>query len=294
MDEVEIACKRILQRWGRDKKVVVDNGYHLNTIVTSVNSKGCFGKKGGALVVESLSNGLCKNDVILKIHSADGWLPLDSRMKVKAPSIWKYDSVDFRTVLDRIKVDEEKTTQGMLVRRNAKEVELSVACGPNQLKSRAQLPDCESVRYVTFGGIVLQTLSTSHLDQWQDTYEQFDKPWKKLNSILVVTHVAPGSPYTSQGAQELVKQRLVCVYDENYQSYSIDTIEEMTNILSKLDPVVIEMDTGKRFGTTVSDLKSYESKQQGKLSPLSRGLHVVGRGVLDTYHDYLHLAPLGG
>jgi S1-C subfamily serine protease len=287
IDEVALVCMRILRTWNRTKQVAIDLGYNLNAVLAPVNSAACHGAEGGALVVDCFNdNGLKKNDVIRKVKSAFGkWVHLDAFMRVREPSVWKYDAIDFRSLLDRIQSSNKTAKLPMIVRRAGKEVETLVTVGPNIMKSRELIPDCEHVKYVTFGGLILQMVSETHLNDWVDSFkERLEDPKVKLFSAVVVTHVGAGSPYAVHGANKIKGRIVKYLYDENNNCHTVKTLEDIVRFLRSYEPIVVEFKIGERVGTTLKSLQEYESNEKDLY--LKRGEHTVGRGILNREKQF--------
>ena len=272
---------RILNIWNRTKQVAIDLGYNLNAVLAPINSAACHGAQGGALVVDCFNdNGLKKNDVIRKVKSASGkWVHLDAFMRVREPSVWKYDAIDFRCLLDRIQSSNKTAKLPMIVRRAGKQVETLVTVGPNIMKSRELIPDCEHVKYVTFGGLILQMLSETHLNEVDVFMARLEDPKVKLFSAVVVTHVGAGSPYAVHGVNKIKGMIVKYLYDENNKCHAVKTLEDVVRFLCSCEPIVVEFKIGERVGTTLKYLQEYESNEKDLY--LKRGEHTVGRGILN-------------
>lgn len=278
-EEVVLVCARMLHTRSATNTVAIDLGYRLNALVVPVTRAACFGRDGGALVAGTTGDdvGLRKDDVVLKVDVPPApTVELDASMRVKSDPIWRFDRIDFRTVLDRIQRCEGSTSVDMVVRRDGTDVRVSVTVGPDRFASRPLVPDCELVRYVAFGGLIVQTLSVSHLPYLSSV--AVDTPEMALRSVVVVTHVAAGSPFTQSATSSLVGRLVSRLYGEDEEPHAVATLRDVVEFVSRRPPLVVEFRCGGRVGTTSRALEKFETGLARRC--LARGEHAVGRGVL--------------
>ena len=136
---------------------------------------------------------------------------------------------------------------------------ISVTVGPEELGSRPLWPDCVSIRYLTFGGLVLQMLSESHVAGLPYLSVSLNDPqYAGLSSVPVVTHILAGSPYSTDAATfgGIVKN----LYDEHNNCYEVRTLEDVERFLRSCEPVVVEFVSGRRIGTSLALLSEFEKE----------------------------------
>lgn len=291
MDEAWQSIRRIITRYREQGGVGIDSGFHLNAVVRSVNSAACHGMRGGAHVAATDPDiGLAEGDVILAVETPKlnaeatvELVDLNAHMRVSVPSIWAYDAIDFRSIFDAITDIQPSTTVKMLVRRSRGseqgEMIVDVRLASNERKSRELFPDCEPIVYVTFGGLVFQTLSTSH--EWAVSGVNsgvFDKPEMEMASKPAITHVASGSPFTTHGAAELAGCVIKRMEGTSGEMRDVDTIEEVDRALREIGPSVLVLHNGYRVGALPSAIREYDTRQTDEA--LRRGRHSVMRGPL--------------
>ena len=147
MDEAYYAIRRIVTRYRESGSTLgVDMGYHLSAVVRSVNADACLGARGGALVAATHPDiGLAEGDVILAVADPQGTMvDVNAHMRVSAPSVWAYDAVDFRSLMDAMTPLQPETRWKMLVRRSRGmeqgEMLVDVLVGEQRMRSRAMFP----------------------------------------------------------------------------------------------------------------------------------------------------------
>ena len=291
-DEAWQSIRRIITRYREHGDVGIDFGYHLNAVVRSVNSAACHGMRGGALVAATDPDiGLAEGDVILAVEvpkidaeSTGKLAALNAHMRVNIASVWAYDAIDFRSVFDALTDLQPSTTVKMLVRRSRGseqgETLVDVRLTRDEKRSRTLYSDCEPIVYVTFAGLVIQTLSTSH--EWTVSGVAdgtFDKPETEMTSKPAITHVASGSPFATHGAIELsgcVIKRM----EGSMEARDVDTIEEIDRAVREINPLVLVLHNGSRVGALSNEIEEYDTRQVDEA--LRRGLHTVMRGPLSN------------
>lgn len=297
MDEAWQSIRRIITRYRDHGTVGIDSGFHLNAVVRSVNSAACHGERGGAYVAATDPEiGLAEGDVILAVETpkpnADATVRLadiNAHMRVNIPSIWAYDAIDFRSVFDALSDIQPSTTMKMLVRRSRGseqgETLVNVRLTRADKNSRELYPDCEPVVYVTFGGLVIQTLSTSH--EWVVSgvgNGTFDKPEMEMKSKPAITHVASGSPFATHGAVELPGCVIRRMEGRGGEARDVDTLEEVDRAMREIDPSVIVLHDGSRVGALPNEIREYDTRQMDEA--LRRGRHSVMHGPLSNVEFY--------
>lgn len=289
MDEAWQSIRRIITRFREHNTVGVDSGFHLNAVVRSVNSAACHGERGGAYVAATDPDiGLAEGDVILAVetpkHVADAprnLIDINAHMRVNIPSIWAYDAIDFRSVFDACTDIQTSTTLKMLVRRSRGseqgETIVNVRLTRPEKKSRELFPDCEPIVYVTFGGLVIQTLSESH--GWSVTGLNdgtFDKPDMEMNSKAAITHVASGSPFAMHGAVDLPGCVIRRMEGHGGVTRDVNTLEDVDRAMREIDPSVLVLHDGSRVGALPNEIREYDTRQVD--AALRRGRHSVMSG----------------
>lgn len=289
MDEAWQSIRRIVTRYREHGKVGIDPGFHLNAVVRSVNSAACHGQQGGAYIAATDPDiGLVRGDVILAVGTTSD--PNDSRelvalnahMRVNAPSIWAYDAIDFRSVFDTLTDVHSSTTIKMLVRRSHGsehgKMIVDVHLKRAEMASRYLHPDCEPVTYVTFGGLVIQTLGESH--EWDLSgagNSIFDKPEMEMVSKPAITHVASGCPFSTHGAVNLTGC-IITRMEGPSEARDVDTLEEVDRAMREINPVVLVLHNGSRVGALQGEIQEYDARQTDEA--LRRGRHSVMSGPL--------------
>lgn len=270
MDEVLTACQYMLRHG-------IDLGRHLNAVVHPVDSGACGGAKGGALVALAPPDSpLRVGDVILQVQGKTRMLTLNSFMRVYDDGVWKDDSMDFRAMLDVCTTTHWK----MKVRRrdSDQESDVDVPIGANRMKSRRLFPDCEPVKYATFGGIVVQTKSLSHTGE--DT-ASFRTPEDFMVSKPIITYVSAGSPYAVHGVTTLVGAVVKGVAFQKDNWDLVHSIENFDQLLAKgKAPVAVQLESGERVGASAQALADYHRAESNPA--LTVGTHHVKHGMLHT------------
>ena len=290
MDEAWQSIRRIITRYREHGTMGIDSGFHLNAVVRSVNSAACHGERGGAYVAATDPDiGLAEGDVILAVetpkldaNNTGKLTDLNAHMRVNAPSIWAYDAIDFRSVFDALTDIQSSTTVKMLVRRSRGsergETLVDVRLARVEKGSRQLFPDCEPIVYVTFGGLVIQTLSTSHqLAVPGVEGGTFDKPEMEMRSKPAITHVASGCPFATHGAVDL----LGCVImrmEGVTEARDVNTLEDVDRAMRQIYPSVLVLHDGSRVGALPTEIQEYDTQQVDEA--LRRGRHSAMRGPL--------------
>lgn len=256
----------------------IDVGHVLSAVVRPIDSSACNGKEGGALVVAAdHRTGLLKGDVITNVANARGeMLTINAHMRVNDQSIWKHDAVDFRSVLDTITNDAAIVSCRMVLRRNGAENIIDVNIGPSLLETRELYPDCETVVYCAFGGLIIMMLTKSH-EIYTMTPSCFRNPDIELNSAPIISHVASGSPFGVHGEAPLEGAIIKEMMGANGDVRVIKTLEDVKSAIREIDPTRITLDTGHCVGAKPSELRTFDDMQTDEA--LRRGVHGIMRGV---------------
>ena len=200
-DEIRCFLRRAAKARDRAESppVFVDHGYHLDASVTCVNSGACAGETGGVLVRHRRDGiGLERGDVITKCEDPRGdMVVVDVRGRIRAPSVYAADGVDFRTVLDNVISPRGDSFLWRLVVRTADGEEVSrwVTCGKSELPWRAKHADCERVQYVQFGGLILRELDVDVCHARPALFPLLKIASANGTPVVVCTKVLPGSPF---------------------------------------------------------------------------------------------------
>ena len=280
MDEAWQSIRRMITRYREDGGAFgVDQGYHLNAVVRSVNAAACHGATGGAHVADAdPSTGLAAGDVILAVQAPgeDGMVDVNAHMRAAVPRIWKYDALDFRSLFDAIPDLHPATTVRMRVRRDGAETSLvDVRLERATYASRELYPDCEPVAYVTFGGIVVQTLSRTHELTMNSVPEGTvsGDPDMQMRSRPAITHVAPGSPFGTHGVAVLEGSVVTRLEGGGGATRDVRTLEDVERAVREIDPVVVVLKSGTRVGASREKIHEYEARQGD--ADLRRGRHAI-------------------
>lgn len=271
MDEVAVAVSRMPG---------VDRGLSLNAVFSAVSARACEdGEEGGALVVACApSSALRRGDVVRAVRDAcDGaWLPLDAHMKVLAPGTWAHDRLDFRTLLDAMPKDARAWRARVRRGRTTREMRLELA--PPEAGLRRLCPDADGVRYVAFGGMVIQMLSRTHAEHDPERFGHTIDATQRFTSVPVITHVEPGSPFTTDRAHALVGARVrrVLASITEGETPPLATLEEVARAVSDPRARLVELGGGAIVGATRAAIEAYEAALSK--DALRRGRHVVGGG----------------
>lgn len=256
------------------KKPVVDLGLALNAIVKSVSSTACQGLEGGALVVAAdAQTRLKENDVIVAVHGKDGKpCKLNAFMRVRDDKVWEHDAVDFRTLIDAIDFGENPTWK-MKVRRFGKTILIDVPLSPSTIAFIPSLPDCAGVKYVAFGGLVIQL---AHIALETVHNSRFRNPQDRLRSFPVITYATASSPFGRTEDVHLLGGRVVKI-----NGGAVDTLDDVLAAVSARNPGqhwTITIDSGARVGCDVEALARYEEEENDP--NIARGMHVAKRGLI--------------
>jgi hypothetical protein len=289
MDETLLAVRRVLARQ-KGKGLGVDLGYSLDAVVRPLRAAANAGEQGGALVVACRpETKLQPGDVLRGVSDARGNLvPLNANMRVRVPSLWRDDAVDFRTLLDTLPSEKERTTWKVHVTRASSSSTtpttfvLPVPVGPSRLAARALFPDCEPVSYVAYGGLVVQMLRASHHDTKDEDEDEregrsrdprLSQPEVELASLPVITHVAAGCPFAVHDVGTPLRLRALRRCWRGRTVREIHTLQDLDACVREMRPLVLELDTGARIGCTEEELAVYERTEEDEA--LRPGLHEV-------------------
>lgn len=293
-DEVLVAVERMLARRaeaGGKGKVGRELGLHINAALTPVDASALPGhNRGGALVVAAFDAiGLRAGDVITAVAVGEAMRPLDAHMMIDAPEVWSEHRLDFRVILDRLVGQRKRSARGVRwparVLRDGVEVDVQIGVGPDRTRSRPLYPDCEPLRYVVFGGLVVQMLSEDHLfaAEAENRYVgHFGRAEDRLFSFPVVTHVLPDSPFELQDAVRVRDRRLAAVRfgavakGDEMAEMTVATLDDLMRAVRRITPdadVVLHFYGGARAGAHAKDLHTYTLASKGDRTLRDRTLH---------------------
>ena len=163
MDEVLLMLRRLERRWDPALGMSLDFGFHIPALVHPVNEHACFGRPGGMMVARAADGcGLNTGDVIVGCEFAGQMLPINAFGKVRFDTIYRHDTLDFRTALDLMDEVGDTCVWNLSVRSRGKSTaprRVGVRCGPPVAAGRERFPDMEPVDYVQYGGLIFQTLT---------------------------------------------------------------------------------------------------------------------------------------
>ena len=269
-----VGCKEAFLAMARAMSLQhpIDLGYDLNCVFAPVDSNACAGRAGGAMVLASRSPVLQRGDVVRAIEDAAGNVcELNVYMRVKAPSICSFETMDFRTVLDHL----TEPAAALRVRRagDYEDTTLRVALSSSRIGTRELFVDAEPVPYAVVGGLVVVMLSKTHMhddDEVADgaIHRALRDPDVALRSRPLVTYVLAGSPFDKHGANKLVNSVL-----EYVNGVRVQTLEAVWNEYQKSRRhAVLTLDNGAKVGALQTDLEAYD-----RTSDPVAGIHVADR-----------------
>ena len=268
-----VGCKEAFLAMARAMQSLqhpIDLGYDLNCVFAPVDSNACAGRAGGAMVLASRSPVLQRGDVVRAIEDAAGNVcELNVYMRVKAPSICSFETMDFRTVLDHL----TEPAAALRVRRagDYEDTTLRVALSSSRIGTRELFVDAEPVPYAVVGGLVVVMLSKTHMhddDEVADgaIHRALRDPDVALRSRPLVTYVLAGSPFDKHGANKLVNSVL-----EYVNGVRVQTLEAVWNEYQKSRRhAVLTLDNGAKVGALQTDLEAYD-----RTSDPVAGIHVA-------------------
>lgn len=270
MDEVLLCVRRILAR-----RTGVDLGFHLNAVVTAIDSHASLHESGACVNAAVASTGLRVNDVIVAVESPNGGMKeLDSYMRVRDPSVWQHDTVDFRLLLDLFPSRASDFRWKMQVRRGGLLRIVHVRVEKNRFNTRALYPDCEAVPYLSYGGLIVQHQSASHLQ----SLSPLVTPESQLLSRPLITKVLSGCPFSQHGLAPLEGATIVAVFDRDGRRHVCRTLTDVLNrVTSSPSPLVVELHSGERVGCTEAQLEAFRASRS---NDVAFGMHVATRGLL--------------
>ena len=277
IDEAMLSIKRMQKRSYDFKGIGVDLGFHLNAAMRSVDAAACNGLPGGALVAcTQPGTGLEKGDVIRQVMCprTKTYVPLNAFMRVNCPKIWSHDSLDFRSLLDAIDDTSMSHKWPVVLRRGEQEIKTNVDLGPNLIESREMFPDCESISYVTFGGLVVQMLNSNQVGDLPGmTRSCMSNPDTELFSKPVITHTSSGCPYNVHGAARLPGRTITALIGDDGVERNVKNIKEVFDVIRAMVPRQIVLDSGDRVGTSELRYNTFVNANQDE--SLESGMHNI-------------------
>jgi S1-C subfamily serine protease len=149
-------------------------------------------------------------DVLCRIEIPEQKLSfsIDMQMRITAP--WSRNKIEFFSILDRLRIKrtplgDESEPVVFHVLRGA-DIEQPRALKTTLGKSRSVLRDVypyvESQRFVSRAGVVVQMLNENiqTKSSWIKRCRYADFPTMDFKSVLIITHLAPGSPFAHDDA----------------------------------------------------------------------------------------------
>lgn len=212
---------------------------------------------------------------------------IDMQMRIAVP--WNRDRIEFHTVLDRLRltrlptgVDESEEVGFRIVRApNMEPRRIKTTLGVPRHVLREVYPFCEPLRFVSRGGVVVQLLNEniSKKSHFIKRCRFMDTPSIDMHSVLVVTHIAPSSPFSYDDA--------IAQYDyiEAVNNHHVSAISNGDALQRFADAWATEKDSDvitlrMRDGTMASasrkDIEEYESSAASK--------SVSTQGVISVCH----------
>jgi len=179
------------------KKKIVRKSYLGARFVDSSDEKAQFFKNplpAGLYIAQVFPHTICAH---LGVRAGDmlyefNGFALDEYGETKAP--WSRDKVSLFDLVSRTTIGDEIN---MVLYRNGERIEMSgVMEEINPFAVRIKFPDYEEVSYDTIAGLVVMELAENHIiELLQDSPEliRFRQIENRINSVLVITHIVPGS-----------------------------------------------------------------------------------------------------
>lgn len=117
---------------------------------------------------------------------------IDAYGEAKVP--WSEDRVLLKDLISRLSIGDHVT---MNIYRNGEKKEIKFKVEPPAVYPvREIFPGYEQIDYEVIGGMVIMQLANNHIDILVESNPfiiNYDKPENRLNPVLVITHILPGS-----------------------------------------------------------------------------------------------------
>jgi hypothetical protein len=198
---------------------------------------------------------------------------LNVYMRVQASSVCAFETLDFRTLLDRC----AKPTAVLCVRRagDSEETTVRVPLSASRIGTRELFVDSEPVPYLIMGGLVIVMLSKSHMHDDNHDFpadgairRALRDPDVTLRSRPMISYVLAGSPFAKHGASKLQRSLVTAV-----NGAPMHTLESVwREYQAPCSHIVLTLDNGAKVGALHSELEAYD-----KTSDPLAGVHTADR-----------------
>ncbi|MDR3550982.1 MAG: trypsin-like peptidase domain-containing protein [Candidatus Babeliales bacterium] len=151
-------------------------------------------KSGGLYIIKVLKNSLFEKAQVLvgdMLYEFNGFA-IDAYGDTTAP--WGDDKASLTDIMARIKIGQKVR---FVIYRNGKKMVKNITWDlVDPYSIREMYPDYETVEYETIAGMVILQLADNHFPLLLETAADlicYAKPEKKIDPVLVITNVLPGS-----------------------------------------------------------------------------------------------------
>ena len=123
---------------------------------------------------------------------AVGDFTLNCYGEIKVP--WSFDYISFAELINRMKVGDEVSF--VIYRNGERKDMLCVMKELTPFAVRRRYPEYEVIEYDIFAGMVVMELTESHFElllPYAPHLLQFNAPEKRINPVLIITHIIPFS-----------------------------------------------------------------------------------------------------
>lgn len=260
--EITILKDRILNS---KESICKDVGYSFNCVFRKLSqdtlklnfyNKDC---KSGVLVagVHKNSKSLLKEgDILCGIMEPGGktYYDIDMHGNIDIQNIWSDTKLNFKVLLDRIKISDPPHLKVKVYRSGHKNaLELKTPVEPSFFAYKEMYPDTIPVTYFCDGGIVVQMLNQDLIRYTSLGKNYIDDPEIEMYSKVVVSHLIGGSPFSKS---DIIKpgQSVKCLMTPDGKKINVETLDEFATAWSEcLEDGIVTLCL--RNGSLVSALK---------------------------------------
>lgn len=224
------------------------------------------------------SEQLLPSDVLCKIDIPNQNLsfPIDMQMRIQAP--WARGKIEFHSILDRLDssrgasgVDESEPIVFHVLRGANMDAPRAIktTLQPSRYVLREMYPYIEPLRFVSRGGVVVQMLSENvqRKSSWIKRCRYADFPEMDMHSVLIITHIAPSSPFAHDDAIGIYDYVEAVNNHMTRRTASTDALQAFATSFAKEDanPVItLRMRDGTMASASQEQIKEYESQAAPK------------------------------
>lgn len=275
MHEATEIFQRIAASQTRDAMPHYEMGVDFNCHFAKLNQtllSGIPGVTGGAFVTHvnrtlDAKDSLHAGDVVFAFELPGETQPrlLDVQMRLQTPW-WSSGRLMFHTILDRMRINADRTSDGLIAHvlrddGNGSLVKMrtTLRLRPPMQAFRELFPFVEPLPYVARAGVVVQldndSLSASSWSQARRLCKYLNFPEMDMYSTLIVTHIAPDSPFTGSDTIA-INDHVVAVNNVPVQTLH-EFAEAFQNTTASL--ITLRMRDGSMASASVSDIVAYEA-----------------------------------